>query len=109
MASPEGCVISFRPGAPRSGHAALPAGRAATLCGRCHIRNLHTMKHASSLLRRAALALVTGLTAAAALAQTTPLPVAPVRTVTDTYFGTRVDDPYRYFENKQDPEVAKWM
>ncbi|MBX3619820.1 MAG: prolyl oligopeptidase family serine peptidase [Rhizobacter sp.] len=67
------------------------------------------MKHASSLLRRTALVLTAGLATAAALAQTPTLPVAPVRTVTDTYFGTRVDDPYRYFENKRDPEVAKWM
>jgi prolyl oligopeptidase len=62
------------------------------------------MKHASSLL-----AFAVALAAGSAFAQTAPLPVAPVRNVTDTYFGTRVDDPYRYFENKNDPEVAKWM
>jgi prolyl oligopeptidase len=45
-------------------------------------------------------------TAAVALAQTQP-PVAPVRTVTDTYFGTTVADPYRYMENMKDPEVAQ--
>ncbi len=47
-------------------------------------------------------------TAAVALAQTKP-PVAPVRTVSDTYFGTSVADPYRYMEDLKDPEVAKWM
>jgi prolyl oligopeptidase len=41
-------------------------------------------------------------------AQVAP-PVAAVRNVVDTYFGVAVDDPYRYFENKDDPEVQKWM
>ncbi|HSY28516.1 MAG TPA: prolyl oligopeptidase family serine peptidase [Burkholderiaceae bacterium] len=35
--------------------------------------------------------------------------VAPVRPVTDTYFGTDVVDNYRYLENLKDPEVAGWM
>jgi prolyl oligopeptidase len=62
------------------------------------------MKHLLSLL----CGVLCSLAATAACAQT-PLPTAAVRTVTDTYFGTPVDDPYRYFENKADPEVAKWM
>lgn len=37
------------------------------------------------------------------------LPVAPVRPVTDTFFGTAVPDPYRYFEDIRTPEVAAWM
>jgi len=36
-------------------------------------------------------------------------PVAPVKNVADTYFGTTVNDPYRYMENLSDPEVAAWM
>ncbi|HEV3425757.1 MAG TPA: prolyl oligopeptidase family serine peptidase [Paraburkholderia sp.] len=36
-------------------------------------------------------------------------PVAPVRPVTDTYFGTPVVDNYRYMENLKDPEVQRWM
>ncbi|HTS15998.1 MAG TPA: prolyl oligopeptidase family serine peptidase [Verrucomicrobiae bacterium] len=44
-----------------------------------------------------------------ALAANPPPPVAPVRNVTDTYFGTTVDDPYRYMENLADPEVAAWI
>ncbi|PCE23827.1 hypothetical protein BWP39_29545 [Paraburkholderia acidicola] len=36
-------------------------------------------------------------------------PVAPVRPVTNTYFGTPVVDPYRYMENLSDPEVQSWM
>jgi prolyl oligopeptidase len=36
-------------------------------------------------------------------------PVAPVRPVTDEYFGVKVVDPYRYMENLKDPEVAAWF
>jgi prolyl oligopeptidase len=36
-------------------------------------------------------------------------PVAPVRTITDEYFGTKVSDPYRYMEKLDDPEVAGWF
>jgi prolyl oligopeptidase len=36
-------------------------------------------------------------------------PVAPVRVVTDDYHGTKIDDPYRYFENQTEPEVAGWI
>ena len=44
-------------------------------------------------------------TTAAAVAQ----PAAPVKDVTDTYFGTKVADPYRYFEDLKDPTVAALM
>ncbi|HTI18299.1 MAG TPA: prolyl oligopeptidase family serine peptidase [Trinickia sp.] len=36
-------------------------------------------------------------------------PVAPVRPVTDTYFGTPVVDDYRYMENLKSPEVQQFM
>lgn len=36
-------------------------------------------------------------------------PVAPVRPVADTYFGTTVVDNYRYMENLKDPTVQRWM
>jgi prolyl oligopeptidase len=36
-------------------------------------------------------------------------PVAPIRVVTDNYHGTKIDDPYRYFENQTDPEVVRWF
>lgn len=36
-------------------------------------------------------------------------PVPAVRPATDTYFGKTVSDPYRYFEDLKDPEVAAWM
>ena len=54
----------------------------------------------------AALALAAVAFDAAALAPPAP---APVRPVTDTYFGVEVKDPYRYMENMGDPEVVAWM
>ena len=47
--------------------------------------------------------------AAAFPAASSAQPVAAVRNVTDRHHGISVDDPYRYFENKTDPEVLKWM
>ena len=49
----------------------------------------------------------TALVASTAFGQAPP--VAPVRPVTDDYFGTNVVDNYRYFENLKDPEVQAWM
>lgn len=57
--------------------------------------------------RPASMALLLATAVAANAAE--PLPVAAVRPVTDTFFGTPITDPYRYFENIEDPEVAKWM
>lgn len=48
------------------------------------------------------------LLTAPALAQPNP-PAAPTGPATDTYFGVKVDDPYRNLENLQDPAVAAWM
>jgi prolyl oligopeptidase len=42
------------------------------------------------------------------MAQAKP-PAAPVKNVADTYFGTVVNDPYRYMEDMKSPEVAEWM
>src|SRR5262245_26945573 len=42
------------------------------------------------------------------VAQTRPAP-APVREVTETYFDTKVVDPYRWLENTKDPEVVSFM
>ena len=36
-------------------------------------------------------------------------PVAPVKNVSDTYFGVTVADPYRYMEDLKNPDVAAWM
>lgn len=47
-------------------------------------------------------------TGAPTTAPTKP-PVAPVKGVTDTYFGVAVQDPYRYMEDLKNPEVAAWM
>jgi prolyl oligopeptidase len=42
------------------------------------------------------------------LAQAAPPPVAQVRPVTETFFGTTVTDPYRYMEDLASPEVQNW-
>jgi prolyl oligopeptidase len=36
-------------------------------------------------------------------------PVAPVRPVTDDYYGTKIVDDYRYMENLKDPGVQSWL
>jgi prolyl oligopeptidase len=46
--------------------------------------------------------------AASSVAQTRP-PAPPVRDVTDIHFGVAVPDPYRYFEDLKDPDVAGWI
>jgi len=53
-------------------------------------------------------ALLAGLVANA-FAAAPGQPVAPVKPVTDTYFGTAVVDNYRYMENLADPQVKAWM
>src|SRR5271156_1852924 len=57
------------------------------------------------------LALAIGFSVASLTVKATELsqPVAPVRPVTDTYFGTDVVDPYRWMEDLKSPEVQDWM
>jgi prolyl oligopeptidase len=59
------------------------------------------------------LAAATGLVICAAVgAQTVavpPAPVAPVRNVTDTFFGTEVRDPYRWLEDTKSAQAQDWM
>jgi prolyl oligopeptidase len=38
-----------------------------------------------------------------------PPPATPVKPVMDEFFGTKVTDPYRYFENLKDPDVESWF
>ena len=51
------------------------------------------------------------LTSLATTAQTTPVgpPATPQRPVTDTYFGKKVVDNYRWLENTNSPEVQAWF
>src|ERR1700728_1695279 len=60
-------------------------------------------------LSRLALAFILGGAALPLQADVLRQPVAPVRPVTDTYFGTPVVDPYRWMENLKSPEVPSWM
>ncbi len=60
------------------------------------------------LKRVAALALSAAPLSLAALSLEPP-PAATPRPVQDTYFGVTVDDPFRHFENRDDPEVSRWM
>ncbi|MFM2400291.1 MAG: Prolyl endopeptidase, partial [Pseudomonadota bacterium] len=37
------------------------------------------------------------------------MPKAAVKNLPEVFFGTTVDDPYRYMEEVKNPDVAKWM
>ncbi|MGS2760936.1 prolyl oligopeptidase family serine peptidase [Sinomicrobium sp. M5D2P9] len=43
------------------------------------------------------------------VAQQSAPPQAPVKTVTDTYHGVEIEDPYRYMEDLKNPEVLEWF
>ena len=43
------------------------------------------------------------------LFMTAQQPVAPVKVVTDEYFGQKIDDPYRYLEDMKDESVINWF
>jgi prolyl oligopeptidase len=58
-----------------------------------------------NLARRAVFLILCSALLGVAVAQ----PVAPIRPVTDDYFGTKVVDDYRYMEDLHDPEVQAWM
>jgi prolyl oligopeptidase len=61
-----------------------------------------TTKHALPML------LATFAACSAALAEDGTAPPTRVEVVTDTYHGTRIDDPYRWLENSTDPAVRAW-
>lgn len=67
------------------------------------------MLHSFRRLRPLALALAATSLVALSFAQDGGSLPAPSKSVTDTYFGTTVEDTYRNFENKDDPAVAAWM
>lgn len=66
------------------------------------------MKKLQYNFRNLIICLYVSVVATFAFAQTKP-PVAPVREVTDEYFGQKVVDSYRWMENFKDPEVQKWV
>jgi len=53
--------------------------------------------------------MLAAVAAALAVAWPAPPPPPPVRPVTTDYFGTKVVDPYRYFENLKAPEVQTYF
>ena len=68
--------------------------------------------HIIARLRAPVIALAAACAAATSIAcllSADQPPVAPIRPVTDSYFGTEVVDNYRYMENLADPEVQAWM
>jgi prolyl oligopeptidase len=65
------------------------------------------MVHFLSVLSRLLPVLLGGVLTLSAAPFTQP--VAPVRPVTDTYFGAQVVDPYRWMEDLKSPEVQAWM
>ena len=58
---------------------------------------------------RIAVALVAGLLSGALAGPVLQPPVAPVRPVTDHYFGMSVVDPYRWMEDRSSPEFIAYM
>ena len=62
--------------------------------------------------RRILLAIITLIVApATSLCQSLPTapPPAPTRVVIDEYYGNKIEDPYRYMEDLQSPEVQAWF
>jgi prolyl oligopeptidase len=57
---------------------------------------------------RTALVLLGLIWSAASIAADAP-PVAPVKPVTETFFGTQVTDPYRWMEESGSPEFLSWI
>jgi prolyl oligopeptidase len=65
---------------------------------------------ATAFLAVAAVLYATGVRAAAGPeAFPTPPPIPPPKPVAETYFGQTVVDPYRYFENMNDPVVISFF
>jgi prolyl oligopeptidase len=57
---------------------------------------------------KAILIVIAGFIATTGAAASPPY-AAPIRPVTDDYFGTKIVDDYRWMEDLDNPEVQRWM
>ncbi len=71
-------------------------------------RNSPCRSSPALLSRLASLLVAAPLFAATFAGVDVPAPPPP-KNVTETYFGTSVDDPYRFLEEVKDPAVVAWM
>jgi prolyl oligopeptidase len=75
-----------------------------------HIHSRRVPAHTAQILLAATAFPFLQAFAQSATSPTPPgLPPSPVRAVENTYFGTRVSDPYRYLEDLQNPQVQAWF
>jgi prolyl oligopeptidase len=70
-----------------------------------HLLTSCVCRHMPRLRLFVAVAMATGVVHA--IAADLP-PVAPTKPVTETFFGVKVTDPYRYMEELSSPEVQQW-
>jgi prolyl oligopeptidase len=66
-------------------------------------------KFSTPLMRLVALAVALGALCPAAGAQKLQYPAAKKVEQVDTYFGVKVADPYRWLEDENSPETARWV
>src|SRR6516162_7579868 len=76
--------------------------------GKCRSRFYFKWRH--PMTRTVPIAAVLfAITLPSALSAQTGVSSAPVREVIDTYFGTRVADPYRWMETTNSPELLSYL
>src|SRR5580700_2899874 len=69
----------------------------------------HSLQNNGPMLRFCCCILALVVTGAIPAGFPTPPPIPPQRAVAESKYGTSVTDPYRYFENMQDPVVVQFF